>query len=127
MTKAEEFFRKIYLGESDGAATISGAGSKRQTKSGGTKTPVDQSPQTKVDAKLAYDGPGSKEGVGKSYTKETDPVRNRQSQINFAPNPNPSTPTQRPPTPMDRVKGMWEKSILDNTKRMQKLQRPGQK
>jgi len=121
MIKAEDFFKHIYS-ESDGAATISGAGSKRQTKGVSGKTSVDTSPQTKVDAKLAYDGPGSKEGVGKSYTKETDPVRNRQSQINFAPNPNPSTPTQRPPTPMDRVKGMWEKSIEANTKRMQKMQ-----
>jgi len=125
MIKAEDFFNRIYS-ESDESATISAGGSKRQTKGVSGKTPVDTSPQTQVDAKVAYDAPGSKE-VGRSFDKNTDPVRNRRSQINFAPNPNPSTPTQRPPTPMDRVKGMWEKSILDSTRRAQRLQRPGQK
>src|SRR5262249_33478660 len=119
------FFKHIY--ESDGSAVVSGTGSKRQTKGVSGKTSVDTSPQTKVDAKLAYDAPGSKE-VGRSFDKNTDPVRNRPSaQINFAPNPNPQTPTQRPPTPMDRVKGMWEKSIEDSTRRAQRLQRPGKK
>src|SRR5262249_11979542 len=88
------------------AGTLSGFGAKRQTKSGGTKTVVDTSPETKIDAKT-IDG----KGVGCSYDKSSDRVRNRPGHIEQAPQP------YSPSNPQSRWKDSWAKAGLDASTR----------
>jgi hypothetical protein len=61
----------------------------------------------------------------RGYDRNSRPNDHRPEKINFAPNPNPSTPTQRPPTPIENIKAMWEKDIERQTMRARKMQRPG--
>src|SRR5262249_31856470 len=116
MIDANTFCQHIY--EADEPLSLSGFGNKRQTKSGGIKTAVDTSPSTKVDGKPFDNG----KGVGCSYDKSNDPVRSRPGSVEF-PRPQSISPTN----PVQRIKGMWEKSILDSTRRAQSMQRPGKK
>jgi hypothetical protein len=100
---------------------LSGFGSKRQTKSSSGTTKVDTHPDMKMDAKPADDGKGAKE-VGRGFDKNTDPARNRNS-IEF-PGQNYS-----PKNPVSERNLRLTKNYLDaieaNTKRSQRLQRPG--
>src|SRR5262245_35948992 len=110
-----------WIRESDEAATISGTGAKRQTKSGG-KTKVDTSPDMKPsNAQVAYDQKGTK-----GYDRSNRPNDSRPSSINF------DKQSYAPSNPAHDVKGriasMWTGAIkrdVDNRERSRRLQRPG--
>jgi len=97
------------------AGTLSGFGTKRQAKSGGTKTPVDTHPKM-VDGKNMRDD----NGLGRGYDKSNRPNERRNS-IQFpGQNYSPTNPVAR----NHHLTKMWQDNIESNTKRMQKLQRP---
>jgi len=111
MIDSKTFFEQIY-GESDGSYVQSGFGAKRQTKSSGTtKTPVDTSPSTKIDAKT-IDG----KGVGRSYDKSNDPVRSRPGSVEF-PRPQSISPTNPQAQRPSGLRDMWVKADLEQSTR----------
>jgi len=105
MITSQEFLRYIY--EGDAHLTISGTGAKRQTKSGGTKTAVDTSPSTKVDAKPANDGPGAK-----GYDRNNRPNDHRPGKVEQA--PQPYSPTN-PQNMLKASKEVMDRLSLQNT------------
>lgn len=105
-----------WIRESDGSLTLSGCSGKRQTtKSSNTRTAVDTSPSTKIDAKTT-DG----KGVGRSYDKNSDPVRaqNRPGHLEF-PRPQSISPTnpQASPPRNPGLADMWRKADLEQQTR----------
>src|SRR5262245_39953515 len=105
MTNADEFFKRMYsLTEDDEAYVQSGFGSKRQVKSG-SKTKVDTSPETHVDAKTT-DG----KGFGRSYDRNNRPNDHRPGSVDF--------PSQNGPSnPQSRWKDSWAKAGLEQSTR----------
>lgn len=106
--KAEDFFKHVYS-ESDEAATISGTGAKRQTKSGSTKTAVNTNPQMK-DAKAMTDDKGTK-----GFDRNNRPNDHRSS-VDF-PRPQPISPTNPQPPRNPGLVDMWKKADLEASTR----------
>jgi len=114
--KAEDFFKHVYS-ESDEAATISGTGAKRQTKSGSTKTAVNTNPQMK-DAKAMTVDKGTK-----GFDRNNRPNDHRSS-VDFPrpqpispTNPQPISPTNPQPPRNPGLRDMWVKADLERSTR----------
>jgi hypothetical protein len=114
MVDANTFTKSIYEGDSE-PLTLSGFGSKRQTKSSNSKTPVDTNPQMK-DARTMTDDKNTK-----SYDRNNRPNDHRPSSVDFPKQP------YSPIALNQHLTKMWNDSIEANTKRSQRLQRPGNK
>jgi hypothetical protein len=120
MTNNKEWSPQLQIREDD-ALTLSGFGSKRNRGSTGT-TKVDTHPDMNLSGQ--DDGKG-KTTVGRGFDKNTDPARNRPNSIEF-PGQNYS-----PKNPVSERNLRLTKNYLDaieaQTKRAQKMQRPGNK
>jgi len=112
---ADDFFRKIYLGEDDSAATITKMGAKiaKQTPVKAGVTKVDVNPSTKIDAKT-IDG----KGFGRSYDRNNRPNDHRPGSVDFPSQKGPSNPQQRF---VDR----WTKAGLETSTRAAQRRQSG--
>ena len=111
-----------WLREDDDVATVTKMGAQiaKQTKVSKGKTPVDLHPDMKMpEANKVGDGKGSTT-VGKSFDRNNRPNEHRPSHIDY--------PSQRGPTnPVQRLGQMWQQASEAQTKRAQRMQRPGKK
>jgi hypothetical protein len=99
----------------DDALTLSGFGSKRQSRNSNTKTKVDTSPEMK-DPKAMRDTNDTK-----GFTKDNDPARHRPNKLDL--------PQQKGMTnPQKNVYNMWKQADLERTTReAQRRQNPNRK
>ena len=117
MIDSNTFFQHVY-GEGDEPYTLSGFGSKRQTKSGGV-TKVDTSPETRIDSKTT-DG----KGFGRSYDRNNRPNDHRPGSVEF-PRPQPISPTNPQAQRPSGLRDMWVKADLEASTRAAKSRQSG--
>jgi hypothetical protein len=113
-----------WLREDDGSATVQriGAQAARQDKvKFGGVTKVQHSPDLKMpEANKVDDGKGSYGLPKTQIDRNNRPNDHRPSHIDYPSQKGPSNPVQR-------LGQMWQNSIEAQTKRAQKMQRPGNK
>lgn len=109
-----------WLREDDETATTNRLGAQKAAQQPvklGGKTAVKIDPTTE-DPKAMKD----QHGTGRGYDKNNRPNDHRPSSINFPSQAGPTNPVAR----NQNLTKMWNDSLLAQTKRSQKLQRPGE-
>jgi hypothetical protein len=114
-----------WITEDDDAATVQKMGAriaKQEPVKFGGKTKVSVSPKT-VEQTPDQTTRKPPFGVGKSYNKSDDPVRNRPSSVDYPQQNGPTNPVRQP-----GLKDMWKQADLErSTREAQRRQNPNRK